>query len=190
MIDAHVMTQAAQAVAAIGLLGTGLGVVLGVAARYLSAPVDDRTEAVAALLPGSNCAQCGFAGCKQAASAMVEGRASPSCCPPGGTSTAQRVADLLGVRLVVDGSDAALPTVAWVDEERCIGCTRCIRKCGSDAIVGAIKQMHTVLPEACYACGLCVVECPTDAIEMKPVMPTLATWHWPKPASKRPVATH
>ncbi len=188
MIDAQLMIQAAQAVGAIGLLGAGLGAILGVAARYLSAPVDDRTEAVAALLPGSNCAQCGFAGCRQAAAAIIEGRAAPSCCPPGGASTAQRVAEVIGVRLVVDGADAVLPTVAWVDEVRCIGCTRCIRKCGSDAIVGAIKQMHTVLPEACYACGLCVAECPTNAIVMNPVMPTLATWHWPKPDAKRPVA--
>jgi len=182
-MDTSMMTQAAQAVGAIGLLGGGLGVVLGVAARYLSAPVDDRAEAIAALLPGSNCAQCGFAGCKQAAAAMVEGRAAPSCCPPGGVSTAQKVADLLGVRLIMDGAEAQLPTVAWVDEERCIGCMRCIRKCNSDAIVGAAKQMHTVLPEACFACGLCEAECPTQAIVMKPVMPTLATWHWPKPSA-------
>jgi electron transport complex protein RnfB len=98
------------------------------------------------------------------------------------------VADLLGVRMNADEAEAELPRVAWVIEERCIGCTRCIRKCGSDAIVGAIKQMHTVLPEACYACGLCEVECPTDAIVMKPVQPTLATWHWPKPATQHPVA--
>ena len=187
-MDSTMMIHAAQAVGAIGLLGTGLGVVLGVAARYLSTPVDDRAEAIAALLPGSNCAQCGYAGCKQAAAAMVEGRAAPNCCPPGGVSTAQRVADLLGLRLSADGADAQVPRVARVDEERCIGCTRCIRKCGSDAIVGAAKQMHTVLPEACYACGLCVAECPTDAIVMVPVKTTLATWHWPKPAAKHPVA--
>lgn len=187
-MDTAMMTHAAQAVGSIGLLGTGLGIILGVAARYLSTPADDRADAVAALLPGSNCAQCGFAGCKQAASAIVDGRAAPNCCPPGGTSTAQRVAELLGVRLAVDSSDTTLPTVAWVDEERCIGCTRCIRKCGSDAIVGAAKQMHTVLPEACYACELCVAECPTQAIIMKPVLPTLATWHWPKPAVRDAVA--
>jgi electron transport complex protein RnfB len=184
----NLLIQSTQAVAAFAVVGTGLGMVLGVAARYLSAPVDDRTEAVIALLPGSNCAQCGYAGCKQAAAALVDGRAAPDVCPPGGASTAQRVADLLGVKLSVDGAEVALPTVAWVIEERCIGCTRCIRKCGSDAIVGSLKQMHTVLPEACYACGLCEIECPTDAIVMKPVIPTLATWHWPKPAAKHPVA--
>jgi electron transport complex protein RnfB len=188
MMAANLVIQATQAVTAFAVVGTGLGMVLGVAARYLSAPVDDRTEAVIALLPGSNCAQCGYAGCKQAAAALVDGRAAPDVCPPGGASTALRVAELLGVKLAVDGEQEALPTVAWVDEARCIGCTRCIRKCASDAIVGAAKQMHTVLPDACYACGLCEIECPTQAIVMKPVMPTLSTWHWPKPTVKRPVA--
>lgn len=186
-MDTTLMTHAAQAVAAIGLLGTGLGVVLGVAARYLSTPVDDRAEAIAALLPGSNCAQCGYAGGPSRwRAAMVEGRAAPNCCPPGGVSTAQRVAELLGVKLTTDGADAALPLVARVDERRCIGPTRCIRKCGSDAIVGAAKQMHTVLPEACYACGLCVAECPTDAIVMVPVKTTLATLALAQASSQTP----
>lgn len=186
-MDSSMMIQAAQAVGSLAVLGTVLGMILGVAARYLATPVDDRAEAVAAILPGSNCAQCGYAGCKQAAAAMVDGRTAPNGCPPGGASTAQRVAELLGVRLAVDGADEALPTVAWVDEARCIGCTRCIRKCASDAIVGAVKQMHTVLPEACYACGLCEIECPTKAIVMKPVLTTLSTWHWPKPVVKTPL---
>lgn len=187
-MDAATMTFAAQAGGAIGLLGSTLGVVLGVAARYLSPPVDDRTESIAALLPGSNCAQCGYAGCKQAATAMVDGRAAPDICPPGGISTAHRVAEILGVRLSADSASAVIPKVAWVDEALCIGCMRCIRKCGSDAIVGAPKQMHTVLPDACFSCGLCEAECPTDAITMKPVLPTLASWHWPKPVTKRPMS--
>lgn len=171
MIDTHMMTQAAQAVGAIGLLGTGLGVVLGVAARYLSAPVDDRAEAVAAILPGSNCAQCGFAGCKRAAAAIVDGRAAPNVCPPGGASTALRVAEMIGVRLAVDGSDAALPRWLGWTRSVALGAPAAYANAPTDAIVGAIKQMHTVLPEACYACGLCEIECPTKAIVMKPVCP-------------------
>lgn len=187
-MDSTLIVHTAHAVTAIGLLGASLGTVLGVAARYLSAPKDERAEAIAAMLPGANCAQCGYAGCSQAATAMVGGSAAPDCCPPGGASTAQRIADLLGVKLAAGGEGEALPTVAWVNEERCIGCMRCMRKCGSDAIVGSAKQMHTVLPEACFSCGLCAPECPTDAIEMKPVLPTLATWHFPKPVASRAVA--
>jgi electron transport complex protein RnfB len=73
-------------------LGTALGALLGVAARHLTAPVDERAQNVTELLPGSNCAQCGFAGCAQAATAIVEGRALPTACPPGGVTTAQRIA--------------------------------------------------------------------------------------------------
>lgn len=182
-MDTNLLLQSTLAVAALALLGTALGALLGVAARHLSAPEDERADAVLALLPGSNCAQCGYAGCKQVATAMVEGRAPVTACPPGGTTTAQRVAQVLGLQLDLADAQAALPQVAYVDEVRCIGCMRCMRKCTADAIVGAAKQMHTVLPEACHACKLCAAECPTSAIEMKPVLPTLDTWHWPKPVS-------
>ena len=78
---------------------------------------------------------------------MVDGRASPNCCSPGGVSTAQRVAELLGVKLTMDGAAAELPRVARGDEERCIGCTRCIRKCGSGAVVVGAKQKQNGWPE-------------------------------------------
>lgn len=172
-----------QAAGAMALVGVALGSLLGVAARYLAAPTDERAEAVLALLPGSNCGQCGFAGCKQAAAALVEGRSAPNCCPPGGASTAARIAQLLGRSLEMGDDAQAQPRVARIDEARCIGCTRCIKKCSSDAIVGAIKQIHTVLPEVCFACRLCEDECPADAIRMVEVAPTLATWHWPRPAA-------
>ena len=58
--------------------------------------------------------------------------------------------------------------VAIVDEERCIGCARCLDACPVDAIVGAQGYMHTVVEEWCIGCRLCVPPCPVDCIEMVP----------------------
>jgi electron transport complex protein RnfB len=60
-----------------------------------------------------------------------------------------------------------LPT-AVVDEDRCIGCTRCLDACPVDAIVGAQGYMHTVVEEWCIGCRLCVPPCPVDCIDMVP----------------------
>ena len=58
--------------------------------------------------------------------------------------------------------------VAVVDEERCIGCARCIDACPVDAIVGAQGYMHTVVESWCIGCKLCLPPCPVDCIEMVP----------------------
>jgi electron transport complex protein RnfB len=60
----------------------------------------------------------------------------------------------------------ATPSVAVIDEAACIGCTKCIQACPVDAIVGASKFMHTVLPDLCTGCALCVAPCPVDCIQM------------------------
>src|SRR5205085_2426732 len=59
--------------------------------------------------------------------------------------------------------------VAVIDEARCIGCTLCITACPVDAIVGAAKRMHVVLPSLCSGCELCVPPCPVDCIAMEAV---------------------
>ncbi|HAU94073.1 MAG TPA: electron transport complex subunit RsxB, partial [Alteromonas sp.] len=58
------------------------------------------------------------------------------------------------------------------------GCTKCIQACPVDAIVGAAKQMHTVITDACTGCDLCVEPCPVDCIDMVTVDPTTASWQW------------
>jgi len=60
------------------------------------------------------------------------------------------------------------PTVALIDESRCIGCTLCIEACPVDAIVGAHRLMHTVVEPWCIGCALCLPPCPVDCIEMIP----------------------
>ena len=58
---------------------------------------------------------------------------------------------------------------AVIREAECIGCLKCLRACPVDAIVGAAKQMHTVIAMECTGCELCVEPCPVDCIDMVPL---------------------
>ena len=62
---------------------------------------------------------------------------------------------------------------AIIDENKCIGCSRCIPVCPVDAIVGTNKYMHTVLTDECIGCKLCLAPCPMDCIAIKPLAQTL-----------------
>lgn len=163
------------------LLGALLGLLLGIAGRFFAVEVNPLNAEIEALMPGTNCGQCGFPGCAGAVSAIIEGSAPPTCCPPGGKAVATAIAAKLG--LALDLSDVADkgPQIAVVTEEICIGCCRCLKVCPTDAIVGAAKQIHNVLREACTGCEACVDRCPTEALTMHPVPVTLQHWVWPKP---------
>jgi electron transport complex protein RnfB len=128
-------------------------------------------ESIDALLPQTQCTRCGYAGCRPYAQAIASGDAQLNQCPPGGTATIDALAKLLGQSPLglnpANGVEGPL-TVAQIDEERCIGCAKCLPPCPVDAIVGARKQMHTVLVEACTGCELCVAPCPVDCIVMVP----------------------
>lgn len=163
-------------------LGLTLGFGLGTAARHFRVESDPLVEELEAMMPGSQCGQCGYPGCRPAAEALAAGDAPVTLCPPGGPSLAQRLADRLGVMLDGKAMDEAIPLVASVSEETCIGCTRCFKVCPTDAIVGAPKQIHAVVADACIACRKCVDVCPTECLSMKPVKVTLSNWRWPKPA--------
>jgi electron transport complex protein RnfB len=171
------------AVGGLAAMGVTLGALLGVAARYLAVEADPLEAELQAMLPGSQCGQCGFVGCQQFAAALAEGHASVTACIPGGHGTAEALAKRLGVDLDASEHEETGPTVAFVNEDLCIGCLRCTNECGTDAIVGAAKQVHTVVADVCHACGKCFKVCPTEAIEMRPVPTTLATWHWNKPGA-------
>lgn len=125
-----------------------------------------------AILPQTQCRQCGFSGCRPYAAAIAEGDADINQCPPGAEAGIQKLADLLGVRPIPLNTAHGVPkprAVALVDEQICIGCTLCIEACPVDAIVGAAKQMHTVIAAECTGCELCIAPCPVDCISMIPV---------------------
>lgn len=141
-------------------------------------PADSLADRIDALLPQTQCTQCGFAGCRPYAEAIAAGAAAINQCPPGGAAGIVLLAGLLGRDVLplnpVHGAEKAL-TVAVIDESLCIGCTLCIQACPVDAIVGAAKRMHTVLSAHCTGCNLCVTPCPMDCIAMVPVLPE-RTW--------------
>ncbi len=170
------------AVLSLTLLGIVLGLGLGVAAKKFTVEGNPVVDELTAMMPGSNCGQCGFPGCAGAAAAIVDGSAAPTCCPPGGKALATAIAEKLGLSVDLSGMADEGPKIAAVSEEICIGCCRCIKVCPTDAILGAAKQIHNVIREACTGCAACVDRCPTEAMVMKPVPVTLQHWVWPKPA--------
>lgn len=132
------------------------------------------------LLPQTQCTKCGYPDCRAYAVAIANGEALHNQCPPGGAQGVERLASLLGRPVIplnpANGSERPRP-VAVIDESLCIGCTLCIQACPVDAIAGAAKQMHTVLPPLCTGCDLCVSPCPVDCIAMVEVTPGRTGWN-------------
>jgi|KBSMisStaDraftv2_1062788.scaffolds.fasta_scaffold32509_2 electron transport complex protein RnfB len=124
-----------------------------------------------ALLPQTQCTRCGYTGCLPYAQALASGEAQINQCPPGGAAVIGQLATLLDREcLPLDPKHGveSPPRLAWIDPDACIGCARCLPPCPVDAILGAQRQMHTVLASWCTGCELCVAACPVDCIHMQP----------------------
>jgi len=171
-----------EAIVGLTALGGGLGLFLGVAAKKLHVEADPLDAEIESILPGTNCGQCGFPGCSAAAKAIISGEAPVTTCPPGGKLVAKALAEKLHISLDLSSVKDNGPTVAIVNEDACIGCGRCSRKCPTDAIVGAAKMVHSVVQDACTGCSACVEVCPAECIELEPIPVTLQSWYWPKPS--------
>ncbi|WP_303787120.1 RnfABCDGE type electron transport complex subunit B [Azovibrio restrictus] len=169
------------AILSLTILGALLGLALGIASRLLHVETPPVQAELEAMLPGTNCGQCGFPGCSGAAAALAEGSAPPTCCPPGGKALAAAIAEKLGLSLDLSSLTDEGPKLATIAEDLCIGCCRCLKSCPTDAILGAPKQIHNILKEACTGCAACVDHCPTEAVVMQPVPVTLQHWVMPKP---------
>lgn len=151
---------------------TGLALLLGgalVALRTrLTQSGDALVDAIDALLPQTQCAQCGYAGCRPYAEAVAQGEAL-NLCPPGGLETFSSLKALLARD---DGAFPSAPNpkpqIAKVRAPECIGCFLCVQACPVDAIIGAPGFMHTVLEDRCTGCELCLPACPVDCIDLLP----------------------
>ena len=160
-------------VAAVSII-TGIaliaGLLLSFAYKHMPADSESLVEKVNQLLPQTQCAQCGYPGCRPYARAIIEKNAATNLCPPGGQETADKLSGLLGREpsiLAQSEPSRMHQSVARIDEELCIGCTHCRAACPVDAITGAHQFMHTIITSECTGCELCVPRCPVDCIEMK-----------------------
>ena len=177
------------AILALSALAGFFGLVLGYSAIRFHVEGDPVADKIDALLPQTQCGQCGYPGCRPYAEAIAKGEADINQCVPGGETSIMALADLLGrdPKPLSEEHGAVKPKlVAIIDEQSCIGCTLCIQACPVDAILGASKQMHTIIAAECTGCELCVPPCPVNCIAMAPIAQDISTWKWPEPT--RPVA--
>lgn len=177
------------AIVALSLLALCFGLLLGYASIHFKVEGDPIVETIESLLPQTQCGQCGTPGCKAFAEALTKDEVEINGCPPGGEATMIALADLLGKDPIPMGEEVSaenIKTLAVIREDECIGCTLCIKACPVDAILGATKQMHTVISQECTGCELCVPPCPVDCIDMIPEAVSTNNWKWPYPDEPLP----
>ncbi|HEY8942440.1 MAG TPA: electron transport complex subunit RsxB [Cellvibrio sp.] len=193
MIDFILQNPIFSALLALGGLSAAFGAILGFAAVKYKVESNPIVERIDALLPQTQCGQCGHPGCRPYAQAIVDGEAINKC-PPGGQATINALADLLDVPApsldAEHGEYSDVKKVAFIREDECIGCTKCIQACPTDAILGAAKYMHTVIVDECTGCDLCVEPCPVDCIDMVPLQTNLDTWKWTLPTTNQKPLFH
>ena len=169
-----------SAIAIMALGAVVLGALLGYASIKFRVEGDPLVEKIEAILPQTQCGQCGFPGCRPYAEAIASGEEINKC-PPGGAEGVQRLADLLGREVKPLDAEEKPKQVAIIDENTCIGCTLCIQACPVDAIVGAAKQMHTIIAQQCTGCELCLPPCPVECIHMEAIAENIDNWKWKYP---------
>lgn len=164
------LTAVLIAVLIITAIALSAGLLLSAAAQKMPGDAEHIINEINQLLPQTQCAQCGYPGCRPYAAAIAAGEVPINLCPPGGDATIKHLAQLLGRDPQPLAKAAVAPgTVAMIDESLCIGCTHCRDACPVDAIVGAHQLMHTVIAAECTGCELCIAPCPVDCISMGPV---------------------
>lgn len=150
------------------VLSLGFGFLVMWVSKKFKVEGNPIVEQINAILPQTQCGQCDYPGCKPYATAIASGEAPINQCPPGGEEGIKKLAELLDVEVLElnpdNGEANPVDLVVEVVEEDCIGCTKCIQVCPVDAIIGAAKQMHTIILDACTGCDLCIPACPVDCI--------------------------
>lgn len=142
-------------------------------------PAKNLAEQIFSSLPQTQCTRCGFPDCQAYANAIAHESAAINQCSPGGAEGIARLSQITGQAVNPLNPENGIEgprSVAFIDENWCIGCTLCIDVCPTDAIIGSNKLMHTVIEPHCTGCELCIPVCPVDCIELENVTGTRTGW--------------
>jgi len=150
------------AVVSVSGIGLAAAVLLVIASKFMSVPVDKRQEELRALLPGANCGACGFTGCDGYAQALADGSAETNLCVPGADPVSLAISEYLGTEY--------LDVIEKVAVVRCGGnCAARAEKMNYDGVkTCAAAKLYYGGSGACqYGCigfGDCATVCPNGAI--------------------------
>ena len=86
------------AILILGGLGLLFGLILAIASKIFYVETDPRLEKLNEALPGANCGGCGYAGCGAYAEAVLKGEAEIGKCASGGDESAEKMAQIMGVK--------------------------------------------------------------------------------------------
>ena len=157
------------AILAPSLLLCSLLVILAVASLWLRHVFHEMStelvDEIDSILPQTQCAQCGYPGCRPYATSIPQGE-SVDLCVPGGPEVQAKLSQLMQT-IPLTQIPSPKEELAFIKEENCIGCALCLPACPVDAIIGAKDYLHTVVADECTGCELCVTACPVDCIVMQ-----------------------
>ncbi|MDR2313118.1 MAG: RnfABCDGE type electron transport complex subunit B [Spirochaetaceae bacterium] len=176
------------------LLALVLGLALGLFRELFKVEEDPLIKTIREALPGANCGGCGFPGC-DAYAAAVAGGGEISLCTAGGKSTADMLAEIMGVGAAemvpmvsvcccLGGDDVAVKRGIYTGLASCrgakiaggtklcawacLGFGDCTRVCKFDAITMGTGGLPVVDRTKCTGCKVCVAECPQSILRLIP----------------------
>lgn len=145
-----------------------IGIFIGICSFYFEVSDKLIINKIDKILPQIQCKKCNHSGCFPYAEAIVMKKENINKCIPGGKKVFKNLSKLIDNKNFFS-IKIYERKIAWIDEENCIGCTKCTKLCPVDAIVGSKKTIHTIIERFCTGCELCISPCPTNCIKIKKI---------------------
>ena len=178
----------------LSVLGLAFGIGLAYASKIFFVKTEPKVAKLLAVLPGSNCGVCGFAGCSALAEALSSGKAAVETCVPGGHNVHEKVAEILGTqdkvktkmaatlicsggkrtpdRFVYNGPKDCVAANMFLGGQKacefgCLGFSTCAKACPFGAMTMDKNGLPEINQKLCTGCKKCVEACPKKILILR-----------------------